>query len=232
MAYESFSEDFDKAKLDVTHELEGGIIFVQNEGECLCIPPFCPMMSFATKTSVLGTYSTITYDNYISMLRKLPLLKAWFTTELAGERKQSEFNCAMLKALDLMLNGEIDPEAGEFDDTYKLSFTENGLLRTLLCTWDEVKDDVVALIGPMDAKVMKDIWSAFLIESKGRECKICGKTIRNKQKLMRKHFVDNHWPKQKVTERIDSMEVLEGDEGEGHEAPLESVEVMEDILCE
>ncbi|CAO2650867.1 Nn.00g091640.m01.CDS01 [Neocucurbitaria sp. VM-36] len=219
--YKRVAKDLDDTKLDEARDLESGITFIQNEGEALCVPPFCLMMNLSTKTSVLATSSTVTADTYITMLRRLPLLKAWFKTEVDGERKQSEFNSAMLKALDRMLNGEIDLETGELDETHKLTYAEDGALHTLLSTWDHVKNDVAAIIGSTDAKVMEAIWSSFLIESKGRECKMCGKVIRNKIRLMRKHFLDLHWPMEKVAGRVDSMEVIDVSSSDGNEDAME-----------
>lgn len=224
-AYEDLAKDLDETKLDVSRDLEGGIAFVQVEGEAVRLPPFCPMLSFSTNTAVLTTSSTVTVDTYIAMLRKMPLLKAWFQTEIDGRRKQNEFISAMLKMLDRILNGEIDLETGELDETHKLTYTEPGPLHTLLSTWDDEKNDVAAMIGSTDAKVMEDIWSAFLIGSRGRECKICGKSIHNKLRLMRKHFLDQHWPTEKVAERVDSMEVGDGvsgdDDGDGDEDAMQ-----------
>ncbi|KAH7392480.1 hypothetical protein BKA66DRAFT_547443 [Pyrenochaeta sp. MPI-SDFR-AT-0127] len=225
-AYESFADEFDNSKLDITHELEGGIILVQAEGEALRIPPFCPLTSFTLRTSVLASATTVTADTYVSMLQKAPLLQAFFKTELHGERKQTEFNAALLKWLDRMLNGEADVlGSSELDDTYRLIHTENGPLETLLGIWDSVKDDIAAMIGPTDAMVMKDIWTVFLIGSKGRKCKICNKIIRTKHKLMRKHFVDHHWSEQKVAERVGSMGIINGVGAMGATDALQATEI-------
>lgn len=70
--YESLAQDTDDSVPDVSRDLEGGIAFFQNEGETLRIPPFCPMMNLATKTSVFATSSTVTVTTYITMLRRLP----------------------------------------------------------------------------------------------------------------------------------------------------------------
>jgi hypothetical protein len=140
------------------------------------------------------------------MLQKLPLLRAWFQTELDGDRKQKEFNAAILIYLDVVLNGEREDEER---DALKLSLIKDGPLYTLLTLWDAIKDDLASMMGPADAEAMVRTWEVFLVKAVGRECKICHTQIRNKQKLMKTHFVDNHWPKAKDTIRTDFMEGLD-----------------------
>lgn len=184
--------------IDFTSDLEGGMIFVQTEGDGLRIPPHSLMMALATSTSVLATYSDVDVENFISMLHKLPLWRAWHQTELNGDRKQSEFNATVLRILDLLLNGSPDgkdiedPETMLFDHL-RLSRAKGGLLDTLFRTWDHVKNDLAAMMGPADHKTMEDIWESFLDEIVNRECRICGRQIYNKEKPMRKHFIENHW---------------------------------------
>jgi hypothetical protein len=50
------------------------------------------------------------------------------------------------------------------------------------------------MMGPADSVTMEKIWEAFLVAAKGRECWICHKHIRNKKRLMKKHFIEQHWP--------------------------------------
>jgi hypothetical protein len=205
-AYEHFAEDLDGSKLNITDSLEGGMIFGQNEGDGLRLPPFSLITGLATTTSVLATQSHVTAEDFIKILQKLPLLKAWFRTEVDGSRKQAEFNASLLLYLDLMLNG--DPE-NEDRHNLKLAVTKIGLLRTLLSTWDNVKNDVAAMMGPADRRTMDSIWEAFLTETVGRECPLCNKRV-NKP-LRKAHFMEHHWPEAKEAERKDSMEALQED---------------------
>ncbi|KAH7075397.1 hypothetical protein BKA63DRAFT_594823 [Paraphoma chrysanthemicola] len=232
-AYENFAAGFDESKLNVTSELEGGMTFVQMEGDGLRIPPFCTMMCLSTTTSILATYSSITVEDFVSMLHKLPLLRAWFQTELNGARKQSDFSASLLVFLDLMLNGNPDDEDR---DQFKLSDINGGLLHQLLSTWDEIKDDVAAMMGPADRKTLENIWGAYLISAKGRECRICHKSIRNKQKLMKAHFVAAHWSKVEATKRVDSLratseeanrELLQGSVHDAVDTAAEDGDAME-----
>jgi hypothetical protein len=55
-AYENVAEDFDATHLDVARNFEGGLTFVQAEGEGLRIPPLCPS-SLRTPKSQLITSS-------------------------------------------------------------------------------------------------------------------------------------------------------------------------------
>lgn len=192
-AYEQYAQDFDEAKMEVAKDLHGGQIFVQTAGDALRIPPFCLMMSLALKTSVLTTNSHFIVENFIDMLSKLPLLYAWYKTETDGERHQSEFNCSMLRYLDLMLN---DDGTEENRNMLKLPRTKDGLLDSLFSIWDSTKDDLAAIMGPADSVTMVKIWEEFLISIPGRECRMCNKSVRSK-KLVKKHFIDAHWVKLK-----------------------------------
>lgn len=191
--YETFFSDFIAGNYQVLEQLEGGIIFIQEKGEGLRLPPFCPILNLPLQTAVLASYSDLTVENFLSMLPKIPLMDAWYKTELSGETKHSAFNASLLKFMDHLLNGTLDPETGEVDDTHKLELNEEGLLDQLLNTWETSKKGIADMLGSNDAQVLANIWSDFLIKSKGRECKICKKRINNKSKQMLKHFQEHHW---------------------------------------
>lgn len=223
-AYEDFAEDFDGDKLDITQNLEHGLMLLQHKGEGLRVPPFCPMMSFATTTSVIAISTTVTIDEFISTLQKAPLLKAHFKVEPNSELKQTEFNVSILKWLDQLLNGKINADTETRDMRYKLILTDGGPLHTLINTWDDVKDGLAAMMSTTEHETMKDIWSVFLTGSKGRECKLCGKRVPKKPSTMREHFADKHWPKDEVAGRVDSMEVASQGGNDGGEYTVEDVE--------
>jgi hypothetical protein len=198
-------------------DFEGGMIFVQTEGDGLRIPPHSVMMALTTSTAVLATYSEVTVENFISMFQKLPLLRAWFQTELDGDRKQAEFNASILRHLDILLNGNPDEEDNEdsalmLSDPLKLPRTKGGILDTLLRTWDHAKNDLATVMGPADHETMENIWEAFLVDVTSLECRICGKHIQKKEKLMKEHFIGSHWTTLPETKRYDFKEVLEEDE--------------------
>jgi hypothetical protein len=208
-AYDGFAQNFDHAQLDVTGNLQGGMIFPQKEGQTVRLPPHCPMMALATKNSGMVSYTQMTQEDFMATLRKLPLLKAWFQTEIDGARKQSDFNAFLIRHLDAMLNGHEDCEEAGY---MKLTFKKGGPLDMLLRMWDDIKGDLAAILGPADHEAIASIWGDFLIEARGRNCIICKKECRNKLKLMKQHFEDAHWPNAKTTKRIDSMDVDESNE--------------------
>jgi hypothetical protein len=203
-AYENFAKDHDEAKLDVASDLEGGLIFVQGEGEGLHLPPFSFMMGLTISISVLATQSHVTDDDFVSMLEKLPFLKAWFRTEVDGDHKQSQFNASIIHYLNLLLNGDSENEE---DDLIKLPRHRGGLLSRLLKTWDDVKGHMAAMMGPNDREAIKDIWAEFLISAKGRDCRLCNKRVDSKKKFMKTHFIARHWPKALETEHGETKEV-------------------------
>lgn len=218
-AYEDLAQG-DESDIGLATDLEGGMIFVQKEGDGLRIPPFSLMMALATSTAVLATFSEVTVENFISRMQKLPLLKAWFQTELDGDRKQAEFNFVLLRTLGLLLNGVEDKDGDDDDEEpefmalnhLKLPHAKVSPLQKLLRIWDDIKNDLVAMIGPANHETVENIWGDFLIDVPGRDCAICGRRIQNKAKLIKKHFVDSHWSTYQETKRKDSKEPLGKDQ--------------------
>jgi hypothetical protein len=222
-AYENFGKELDQVDLGIASNLEGGMVFMQTEGDGLRLPPFSLTMSLATTTSVLATYCEVTIKDFIVMLQKMPLLKAWFQTELDGDRKQTKFNASIVLYLDLMLNGDADNEGR---NNLKLPYVKGGQLDAILEVWDDVKDDVAAIMGPDDRKKMENIWTKHLIAAGGRHCRICDKHIRNKQKLMRNHFIESHWCKAEDIKRVESFDEARNAERTTNQA--EQIEVNGD----
>ncbi|OAL50239.1 hypothetical protein IQ07DRAFT_600327 [Pyrenochaeta sp. DS3sAY3a] len=206
--YDSFSGDFVKANHAGLQLLEGGVIFIQAEGEAVHLPAFCPVVTFPLETCVAASWSDLTVENFLGMIPKISLLNAWFDTEFDGQTKRSEFNASFLKYMDHLLNGTSHAVGDEVDTTHKLEFGRLGLLEQLLEGWDNVKQDVADTLGSADAKVLVGIWTDFLIAAKGRECKICNWRCSNKAKLMRKHFEEKHWVQKQVKKDVDSSSTV------------------------
>lgn len=193
-AYDAFSEGFDGTKMDVSSRLKGGVCLVQSAGECVRIPPFCPIMCLSLKTSILATYSIVTANQLANMLSKLPLLLAWFKTEIDGERKKREFATALLSHLSAILQG-----AFEESDLKKqrYPYSEEGPLHTLLHSWDDIKHALAGIVDAVGAEEVILMWDTFLRNAKGRPCWLCGKNINNELREMRNHFETMHWSTEK-----------------------------------
>jgi hypothetical protein len=194
--YENFAESFDSTNLNVTGEFKGGVCLIQTVGEALRIPPFCPMICLSLEASVLATYSIVTVSQLAGMLRRLPLLLAWFKTEIDGERKKQEFTAALLPQFDAILQGSF--ETADLKK-HKYPYLVEGPLHSLLHNWDEIKHAVASTLDATEAERVKTMWKKFLHKAKGPECWICGESISNKLSNMRKHFESTHWPADKVT---------------------------------
>ena len=190
-SYEAFAEGFDGTKMNVSSQLESGVCLVQNAGEAIRIPPFCPMTCLSLETSILATYSIVTARQLADMLRKLPFLLAWFKTEIGGEYKKKDFVIALLPHLSAILQGSF--ESAELKK-HKYPYPEDGPLHSLLHSWDEIKHTVASILNPAETERMIAMWEEFLRKARGRECWICGKTVSNKLRDMRKHVEAKHWP--------------------------------------
>lgn len=199
-SYEAFSESFDHTKMNVADQLEGGVCFVQTVGEAIRIPPFCPMLCLSLETSVLATYSVVTVDQLDGILRKLPLLQAWFGTEIDGERKRLDLITVLLNHLSSVLQGRFEPT----DITrHKYPYVQKGPLHSLLNRWDHVKSNLARMLSSADTERVKGSWGDFLRNTRGKECWICGMDIRNKLRNSSRHFEAKHWPVERNAETLE-----------------------------
>ena len=203
-SYEALSESFDGTETNVADRLEDGVCLVQTVGEAIRIPPFCPILCLSLETSVLATYSVVTVDQLAGMLRKLPLLQAWFKTEVDGERKKLDLIAVLLNHLFSVLQGNFEPTDIK---RHKYPYVQRGPLYSLLHTWDHVKDNVARMLSPADTERVKGSWADFLRNTRGRECWICGQGIRNKSRNSRKHFEVKHWPAEMDAEVLEHQHV-------------------------
>lgn len=190
-SYETIADSLDGSGSKVANELEGGVCLVQTTHEALRIPPFCPMICLSLETSVLATHSVVTATQLAEMLRKLPLLLPWFQTETDGERKEKEFVAALLPHISAILQCKFEPTGFK---KHRYPYGQDGPLRTLIQTWDDIKDLVAGILDAAETEHLKGMWEDFLRNARGRECWICGNSIQNKQRDMRTHFETAHWP--------------------------------------
>ena len=190
--YEELTAESDNTKTHAANELEGGVSFVQSTGEAVRMPPFCLVLCLSLKTSVLATYTVVTQTQLADMLSKLQLLVAWFETETDSERKRRDFTLAFLPHMAAILEGRyesVDPTKFRFPGP------EEGPLRSLLRSWDDIESSVAKILDPAESEQMLVMWHQFLRKASGRKCWICGDEIRNKPRDLRKHFETKHWSK-------------------------------------
>lgn len=201
--YDAYANRTEGAVLNVTDGLQGGVSFVQCVGEAVRIPPFCPMLCLSMEGSILATYSVVTIEQCICMLNKLPLLQAFFKTEIGGERVNNEVTTALLDHLCSVLQGSFETVDLK---KHKYPYRHEGPLQSLLEIWDDVNVNLVGMLSPKDAERVKVMWENFLRDSRGRECWICGRYLRNKLNDTRKHFEANHWPAGSAAEPLQHQE--------------------------
>jgi Zn ribbon nucleic-acid-binding protein len=202
-SYNVSAADLDDTRTNVPHELVGGVCLVQTIGDAIRIPPFCPLMCLSLERSVIATHFVVTATQLANMLHKLPLLLAWFKTEIDGERKKNDFVAALLPHLSTILQGDFEPvKLRHFEHPYE----QEGPLRVLLEGWDEVKHAVASILCPSETQKVIAMWAEFLVNAKGRKCWICGWSTRNKQRDLPKHFELKHWHTEDVAEAVERYE--------------------------
>ncbi|KAF2648835.1 hypothetical protein K491DRAFT_611964 [Lophiostoma macrostomum CBS 122681] len=191
-AYEDYMEVLDTGEFaDVARDLSGGVAFVQQAGETLHLPPFCPIIGLVMETAVLVRYAAVTESSFISMCRNIPLYKAWWNTEICAEEKQACFAKALCDCITHILQGEFDDINME---ALKHPITPKGFLPTFLHVWDDIKEDVVSVMDANSAEELKHVWNEFLNSSTTQTCLICGVRCRPDRNHNRsQHFENKHW---------------------------------------
>lgn len=210
VAYEAFADSgSNKENLDVARDLEGGVTFVQQAGEMLRLPPFCPVMGLTTAPSVLAKYADVTVDSFLSMCHKIPFYKSWWKTEINPEQKQEAFANALQDCITLILEGDLDHAD---KDSMKYPITEEGPMLSVLRAWHDIKDDVVGVMDTDTKRAMKEAWIKFMGNAKTQVCLICGMRCRNGDGLQSKqkaHFEERHWVSETVEENVgEPMELV------------------------
>jgi hypothetical protein len=202
-AYGDYMEVLDTGEFaDVARDLSGGVTCVQQAGEALHLPPFCPVIGLVLKAAVLIRYAVVTEDSFISMCRHIPLYKAWWSTEVSAEEKQAAFAAALCDCIIQTLQGNFDNVDME---TLKHPITEKGFLLTLLHAWDEIKEHVLSVMDAANTEQIKKAWDDFLNSSITQTCLICGERCRpGRNKNRSHHLEDQHWPK---TNGVDPMDL-------------------------
>lgn len=205
-AYRNYAQDSSETHLATAlPALQNGIVFVQEPGEGIRIPPLCPILCLSTTNApaILSTSSQFTVPHFLNTLHHLPLLQTFYAAT-SDAHAFSEFKASLLRYLDLLLNGDSDDSDG---DALRLPAGPSGFLNDLLRLWDVVKDDVADLLGPADRRTLTEIWVDFLTSAKGRGCALCGERVWNRVGGMRGHFLERHW----------IGKVVDGGEREGEE---------------
>src|SRR5690242_6579571 len=199
-SYEDFPEGFDGITMDVCNQLQGGVCLVQSPKETIRIPSFCPMVCLSLETSILSTYCVVTANQLAKMLGKLPLLLAWFKTEVDGEHKKREFVTALLPHLSTILQGSFEKHDLK---KCRYPYSEEGPLHSLLHSWDGIKHVVAGTLNTSEAEQVIVMWDSFLRQARGRQCWLCGKDVRNRLREIRKHFETEHWLTEKSAGKVE-----------------------------
>jgi hypothetical protein len=152
------------------------------------------VLGLVTKTAALASYSILSAEKFIPMLRRIPFLESWWRTEVEGDTKRKQFGNALLGPIQQILDEHYNNNnPGKYSGRLPY-YGGNVSALEFLKAWDTVSNGVVALMdvgkATMLSRVMKD---ALFAAKKDDKCAMCGKRARGKMEVER-HFDKFHWP--------------------------------------
>ncbi|KAF2866128.1 hypothetical protein BDV95DRAFT_584951 [Massariosphaeria phaeospora] len=212
-------------------ELEHGIVFVQQAGQTLYMPPFCTHVSMGIENCTSAYYYVATATQFPAALKHIPWRVAVIRRE-APEMHQTQladYASAILYTLEQVLRGDFDK-----------ALNIVALHKNMCDSWNENKDKVYALCAaiedPTKADGFKDgfkrAWIEFLerkcvLQENGKKlatCQLCKNPINkmsgNKADRLVRHFLQKHWPRADangVQEAVDKVEIARFTEGKAHQ---------------
>ncbi|KAF2004710.1 hypothetical protein P154DRAFT_616862 [Amniculicola lignicola CBS 123094] len=192
MGYEMFESDRRKADANIIKLLEYGVTFVQEKGDCVRLPPFCVILALSTNTTVLAKTSAITGGSFIQGLSNIPLLEAWWKTEVGGAKKRHDFFSALTWQIRMILSDDVEAFSTK-DLEPPISLSDP--LPSLLKSWDDVKAGFMSIMNVQDREDIMARLVELLRRCKGNSCFICGKSFGKSKARMNveAHISQHHW---------------------------------------
>jgi hypothetical protein len=182
--------------LNVCEQLDGGMTMVQYPGQVIYLPPFCPTVVFATKTSAAAVYRYRRMDDLHVRLRHAGLLASQSLSI------QNPFRGpATLEGQILPLKPELAALVSLFLWQPTSSVFSN-IVKCLAAEWDEVKSPFRELVEQhasslhMKSRIFEGTATAFWHVSMAfshEKCLLCQQQAPLYYDSYREHFAVHHW---------------------------------------
>ncbi|KAI4910553.1 hypothetical protein J4E85_011370 [Alternaria conjuncta] len=178
----------------VCHELENGIAFVQRTGQTVTIPPCCPTVVFATKTSAAVTVRSRCVEDLPLRLEHLDILMAQIVSiqlicRQTPEESLEYHTTQLYKDMTTVLRA-LEPSA-----------TNRALLLALGAVWEREHSQFRGLVESHVEKSLKEhirrniprVWSLAVQNQGLRHCPVCKVSIEGRGVVFLTHFRTEHW---------------------------------------
>jgi len=178
----------------VCHELENGIAFVQRAGQAVTIPPCCPTVVFATKTSAAVTVRSRCVEDLPLRLEHLNILMAQIVSlqlicRQTPEESLEYHTTQLYKDITTVLRS-LEPSA-----------TDRTLLISLGAVWEREHSRFRGLVESYVEKSLKEhvvrniprVWSLAVQNQGLRHCPVCKVSIEGLDVVFITHFQIEHW---------------------------------------
>ena len=178
----------------VCHELENGIAFVQRAGQAVTIPPCCPTVVFATKTSAAVTVRSRCVEDLPLRLEHLDILMAQIVSiqiicRQTPEESLEYHTTQLYKDMTTVLRA-LEP-----------SGANRALLVALGAMWEREHSRFRGLVESHVEKSLKEhirrniprVWSLAVQNQGLRHCPVCKVSIEGRGVVFLTHFRTEHW---------------------------------------
>jgi len=179
---------------DVCQELESGIAFVQRAGQAVTIPPCCPTVVFATKTSAAVTVRSRCVEDLPLRLEHLAILMAQIVSiqlicRQTPEESLEYHTTQLYKDMTTVLRA-LEPSAAN-----------RALLLALGAVWEREHSRFRGLVDLHVEKALREhirrniprVWSLAVQNQGLRHCPVCKVSIEGHGMVFLTHFRTEHW---------------------------------------
>jgi len=178
----------------VCHKLENGIAFVQRAGQAVTIPPCCPTVVFATKTSAAVTVRSRCVQDLPLRLEHLDILMAQIVSiqlicRQTPEESMEYHTTQLYKDITTVLRA-LEPSAAN-----------RALLISLGAVWEREHSRFRGLVDMYVENALREhirrniprVWSLSVQNQGLRHCPVCNVSIEGHGVVFLTHFRTEHW---------------------------------------
>ena len=177
--------------------MEGGMFFVQNAGETVRIPPFCPGFVFSLETSTCSYWQVLTAPKIPLRLKNIAFSSTQLAkrSEAAQQNDRPEFAEELLSSIEIAFRNDLE------------DYNCDAIVTEIIDMWGNIEDELHAQARISNSKdwgeKIGDLWAKHtLMDNKksNQKCSLCdrdwkwyNKSYSMLEDTLRDHFLKEHW---------------------------------------